>query len=341
MSLLLTLYILVRKEVMSTSDPERTLASGHSYRHWESQLVTFKGLLWGALAALWISPALATVDGPTAAYLAMRDKAHAAVNSAGHLTGNAQDALATSYLHDLQGALRGLVGPFRVDGLPDEGTIQPGDLFEGDLGSDTLDGLHVESADRSVEAVISTSYLLSEWLARMDSKTQDPEYLLPLDISNAFTAELFYTWVFADDVHYYTMAELPVVLNGRNSVAKAVLYTRTSDTVGLYAPDGIAVAVEMEDRVVVLKENFNDGYAIPVLPSCVSQFKSASAKADELLKVYHASPHGDPKLFDRYQQLDDAANLEYQKCFQRLIPAQPYYSALIKRAQTLVNRVKY
>lgn len=304
--------------------------------------MSLKGLLWAVVAALWISPALATGDGPTAAYLAMKDKAYAAVNSAGsHPTGDAQDALAAHYLHDLQGDLRGLVGPFRVDGLPVEGTIRPDDLIEGDLGNDALDGLHVESTDRSMEAVISTSYLLSEWLVRTDREVQDPGNLLPLDLSKTFTMEAFYTWVFADDVHYYTMAELPVVLNGRNSMAKAVLYTRTSDTVGLDAPDGIAVAVEMEDRVVVLKQNFKDGFAVEVLPSCSSQFKNAKAKADALLTDYQVTPHRDQKLFDRYQQLDDAANLEYQKCFQRMIPAQPYYAALIKRAQALVDRVKY
>ena len=272
----------------------------------------------------------------------MKDKAYAAVNSAGsHLTGDARGALSDHYLHDLRGALRSLVGPFRVDGLPVEGDIRPDDLIEGDLGYDTLDGLHVESTDRSMDAVISTRHLLSEWLVRTDRKVQDPKDFMPLDVGKAFTTELLYTWVFADDAHYYTMAELPVVLNGRNGVAKAVLYTRTSDTVGLYAPNGIAVAVEMEDRVVILKENFKDDFAVAVLPPCRSQFESDSAKDDALLKVYQASSHSEQKLFDPYQQLDDAANLEYQKCFQRLIPAQPYYSALISRAQALVDRVKY
>jgi len=304
--------------------------------------MALKGLSWSVLAVLWSSPALAAGDGPTAAYIAMKDKAYAAVNNAdSHLTTDAQGALSARYLRDLQGPLRGLVGPFRVDGLPTEGTIRPDDIIAGDLGSDTLDGLHVESTDGSIEAVISTRYLLSEWLVRTDREVRDPKDLLPMDIGKAFVTELFYTWVFADDAHYYSLAELPVAKDGRNSVAKAVLYTRTSDTPGLSVPEGIAVAVQMEDRVVVLKESFKDGFAVAALPSCNVQFKSDSAKADDVLKAYQASPHGDQKLFDRYQQLDDAANLEYQKCFQRLVPAQPYYSALIRRAQALVDRVKY
>lgn len=308
----------------------------------ESEFVALKGASLVLLAALGVSPVLAAVEEPTAAYLAMKANASAAVgNDGSRLSGDAQVSLNAHYLHVLQGPLQGLIGPFRVDGLPPEGTVRPDDLFEGELGSDALDGLYVSSSDGLMEAVISTRHLLSEWLSRTDKAAHDPRDLLPLDVSKAFTAELFYTWVFADDAHYYTMAELPVALKARAGVAKAILYTHTSDSPGLYEPDGIAVSVEMGDRVVVLKEDFRKDFRVAVLPPCKLQFEADTAKADALLKAYQASPHRDGKLFNAYQKLDDAAHLEYQKCFQRLIPEQPYYSTLVSRAQALVDRVQY
>ena len=304
--------------------------------------MSLRGLSWLMLAALSISSPLIAGDGPTTAYLARKNKASGAINGAGsHLTSDAQGALSEKYLHDLQGSLRELVGPFHLDGFPAEGTIRPDDLIEGEVGNESLDGLYVESTDGSMQAVVSTKYLLAEWLARTDRSARDPRNLIPLEIGKAFAAELFYTWVFSDDTHYYRMAELPVVLNGRDGVAKAFLYVRTNDTPAPYKPNGIAVAVQIADRVVVIKEGFKDDFSATVMPTCTAQYQRDSATAGVLLKEYQESPGRDQKLFDRYQTLDDAANLAYQKCFQGLVSEQPYYSSLVRRAQALVDRVHY
>ena len=231
--------------------------------------------------------------------------------------------------------LRNIIGPIRIQGFPEEGIIYL-DTLVGDLGYGKLDGLFVESFDGRTQALVSTVPLVSGWLGQHRHWLGGPSKDPPLDMAASFTTEAFYTQAFEDDTYYYKFAELPVVTRRRKGFARAILFEQGQDLVAPNPPDGIAVSVVMGGRVFVFKERTVVGQ----IPVCKAAYEQDRDLAGAVFEAYRASHLKNQALFQKYTDLQDAANSNFQHCFQSHLAGQGDFAALVRQAQELVDRIE-
>ncbi|GMP02404.1 hypothetical protein [Bradyrhizobium sp. TM239] len=215
-------------------------------------------------------------------------------------------------LKELASVLRGLVGPVTIKGLPADGKSNVDTLFKSDIGFGHLDGLGFASEGDKMQAVVTTTGLLTHWLRehRADG--------MPQDSGAAFKSDRFY-YQAIQDAAFAKYVELPITRPASASAAVAVLGLRGNG--GLKgAPDEIDVVAIKGDKVYFLATS--DALKTAEIPACERVWKQMMAKP-----VNKKDPRGD---MAREDQAMDA----YTKCFAKEAPSQSWYAAAVKKAQS-------
>ncbi|SCB32716.1 hypothetical protein GA0061098_100634 [Bradyrhizobium shewense] len=215
-------------------------------------------------------------------------------------------------LKELAGALRGLVGPVTIKGLPAEGKSNVDTLFKSDIGFGHLDGLSFASEGYKIQAVVTTSTLLAHWLR------EHREDGMPQESGAAFKSDRFY-YQAIQDAAFAKYAELPITNPASASAVVAVLGVRGNG--GLKGPpDEIDVVATKGDKVYFLATS--NAVKTAEIPACERVWKQMMAKP-----VNKKDPRGD---MAREDQAMDA----YTKCFAKEAPSQSWYAAAVKKAQS-------
>lgn len=214
-------------------------------------------------------------------------------------------------LRELTGALRNLVGPVAIEGLPADGKSNVDTLFKGDSGFGHLDGLGFASEGDKMQAVVTTTALLSHWLA------EHREDGMPQEIGAAFRSDRFYYQAIQDSA-FAKYAELPITKPASASVAVAVLGVRgNGDLKG--SPREIDVVAIQGEKVFFLAAT--DAVKTTEIPACEKAWKQMMASKtpqDAIAK-------------------EDQAMDAYTKCFAKQAPRQGWFAAVVKKAQSQLD----
>lgn len=264
-----------------------------------------------SLALLWllILAAPAQAAAPEQNYLDLRDRYIAKFSAA-----KESDEVYKQHdaaLKELAAALRGLVGPVTIKGLPAEGRSNVDTLFRDDVGFGHLDGLSFTSEGHKMQAVVTTAGLLKHWLG------EHREDGMPQEAGGALKSDRFYYYAI-QDAAFAIYAELPITKPAGASVAAAVLGVRgNGDLKG--PPDEIDVVAIKGEKVYFLAAR----QAVKTAPiqACEKVWKQMMAKP-----VDKKDPRGELTR-------EDKAMTAFTACFAREAPSQSWYAAAVKKAQ--------
>jgi hypothetical protein len=285
------------------------------------------------LLSLLGTPAAAA--SPEATYLSARDKYIAQIKrlEASKATDSALQAVEDKASEDLEKRLRDIIGPVSIKGFPAEGRLSLVTLFEGDEGFGMLDGLAYGEGEQ--EVIVTTGPLLKEWLASR-AKDEDEGTRLPADAEKAVRLETFYTEAVASDAAFSKNADLPVTKPAGADFAFAALGEFQQD-IGHDNVDQIVATVFKGERVLVA--TVQRKAPIGKIAACEAIWADALKKADELQAEYRASGLKDEKLFDESTHAQEQGDKDYRDCFNERAPHEPFFGAITKEAQDLVDRL--
>ena len=282
------------------------------------------------IALALLLPAAAGAASLEDQYLASRDGYFAKFKTDGEISDavRKQETLAEA---DLVKSLRKIIGPEAAKGLPGKGTLNLDGLYQGDEGTDMLDGLRYGSADEKLSIVVSNDVLLKAWLAAHAKEDSFPE-----SVEEALKAETFYTHAISADLAVSRYAEIPVVKPAEGEFAYAMLGLRSQDN-SPSTPDEIFIAAVAGNRVYVARAPA--GAKIAAMPACDALYKDYMARSNAAYEKYTASGLKDQAQFDQSTKLRDDGDVAFRKCFAEKAPGLGSYAALVQRVQALVDRL--
>lgn len=266
-----------------------------------------------ALLCLLVFATAASAATPEQHYLDLRDRYIAKFSKAKESEEIYKQH--TAALKELAAALRGVVGPVTIKGLPAEGTSNADTMFKSDIGFGHLDGLSFAPESYKTQAVVTTTTLLKHWLR------EHREDGMPQEIGAAFRSNHFYHNAVQDGA-FAVYAELPITKPATATVATAMLGVRGNG--GLKAPpDEIDIVAIQGDKVFFLATR--DAVTTGEIPACERVWKQMMAKS-----VNQKDPRADIAHEDRAM---DA----YTKCFAKEAPGQDWFAAAVKKAQSQLD----
>ncbi|WP_267221980.1 hypothetical protein [Dyella silvae] len=268
------------------------------------------------------------------AYLAVRDKAVAEFKAVTDVN-PAIEHRHSDVLHQLQGMLKAIVEPIRLEGYASSGTYNIETLFP-ELGYGKLDAMVVNALNGKSKAYVSTVPLMVAWLGSDPDVLKHPARSPANDLAEAFASEDFYTFAISNDAHYYLYAELPVTPVVASGRAHASLYAAGQDVTAPYPPSGLVVAVMSGERVVI----FDEPVSVPDVPDCAAAYQKDMSKAEAVWAAYRASRSSDKATVDKAEGLEDTAARHFYQCYAQHLPGTPVYAALVGEAQALVDKVR-
>lgn len=286
------------------------------------------------IALLFLLPLTAQAASPEDAYLAARDKAVARIKPKNDKIDDAVTKAADAALAQLQKQLEKLIGTTTIAGVSGKAKINLETLIEGDMGYGQLDGLVYQSGDEMTRVIVTTPTLLKRWIAA--HKTWWDDNNIPQETNAALKSEPFYTQALSSDAAVWRYADIPVASGGA-TYATAMLEKRRQD-IGLTTPTELLVTVVRDNRVFV--------WSAPVaattimMPECAEIWNTAQTKADAAYEEYQASDPKDEKKFEASTKILDNADAAYRACFAERVKSEPYFAAIVKQAQELVDRSK-
>jgi len=282
-------------------------------------------------ALLLVLPLAAHAASPEDSYIAARNKYIAKFKASAEVddkTARQEEAARA----DLEGKLRALIGRVAIEGVPAEGKLNLDTLFGGELGFGLIDGLAYQSNDDAPRLIVTTPALARRWLtahAKWWGKNDVPQ-----DLNAALKSESFYTQAMSPDAAVFRFAEVPVTKPANAGFVTAMLIARRQD-IGLSTPDELLVAIVRGDRVFIWSAPLQAKAAIN--PACETVWNEAAARADKASEAYRKSEPKDDNPFDRILQEGDEA---FRRCFAEHAAQEPFFPALTRQAQDLVDRVK-
>jgi hypothetical protein len=266
---------------------------------------------------------------PVETYLDTRDRFVAAINKAPDAPGaDRQDKAARA---ELEGLIRHLVGPVRLEGFPPEGASNLDTLIQ-QVGFGKLDGLVFAREKPVIRVVVTTLALLKRWLE--DHKTDEAGGAVPGDLKQALASEPFYTFAISPDAAIAKYADLPIAAPRGASLAVALLVLQRQD-VTPDMPDEIVVSAIRDGRVFVMSERL--AKPIKPIPACAAIWRDYQARADKTFAAYQASRASDTKLFDAYVALQNEGDVAHRQCYGQRIRDDPAFAALVRQAQALAD----
>jgi hypothetical protein len=170
---------------------------------------------------------------------------------------------------ELNGLVRGVLGPITAPPGFDAPTFNVTTLFSGDIDFGKLDGLVFEADGGDTRLVVTTRSLLTKWL---QAKWQDPKDRLAPDA--AMKSETFYLRALGSDAAILRYADIAVDI----PEAFAILAARTQDMPPLEADEVFVTAIR-GDRVIVASARIAPPLAVA---ACTKPRGAAEAKLAEI-----------------------------------------------------------
>ncbi|WP_407194343.1 hypothetical protein [Bradyrhizobium sp. STM 3566] len=262
-----------------------------------------------ALLCLLVFGSCAHAATPEQHYLDLRDRYIVKFSKAKESedTSKQHDAA----LRELAAALRALVGPVTIKGLPVGGKSNVDTLFKGDIGFGHLDGLSFATEGDKLQAVVTTTGLLEHWLS------EHREDGMPQEISAALRSDRFYYYAI-QDAAFAKYADLPITKPSGASAAVAVLGVRGNGSLK-GPPSEIGVVAVQGDKVFYLAAT--DAVKTAEIPPCEKIWKQMMAK----------------KTPQDAMAREDQAMDAYTKCFAKEAPSQSWFAAAVKKAQSQLD----
>ncbi|MBR0845081.1 hypothetical protein JQ607_33210 [Bradyrhizobium liaoningense] len=266
-----------------------------------------------ALLCLLVLATPADAASPEQHYLDLRDRYIAKFSKAKE--SDEIDKQHDAALKELAGALRSLMGPVTIKGLPTEGKSNVDTLFKNDIGFGHLDGLGFASEGGKTQAVVTTTALLKHWLA------EHRDDGMPQEIGAALGSDRFYYYAI-QDAAFAKYAELPITKPAATSTAVAVLGVRgNGDLKG--PPDEIDVVAIQGEKAFFIATS--DAVKTAPIPTCEKIWKQMMAKP-----VDKKDPRGD-------MTREDNAMAAFTACFAKEAPSQSWFAAVVKKAQSQLD----
>jgi len=228
-------------------------------------------------------------------------------------------------LAELEKQLRTIVGPVRIEGFPGQGRIDLPTL-QSDFAHDQVDGLRFDS-DRET-LFVTTGNLLRHYLS------ERPE--LPQSIEAISKNGDFYRRVFHWDAGVAYYADVPVKSRAGQAFVHAFLGVSAQD-IAPFIPNEIFVFVSTGKQLRLV--NAPATVEISDIPQCRGVWEKINQKSSEALAIYRASQLKNKKAIEDHFRLETEGFEAYQRCFSREAKNQPFFTALIKQAQSIVDRL--
>jgi hypothetical protein len=262
-----------------------------------------------------------TIENPTHLYLQTRDNYLEQFAQAESLLAH-DDSHA---LQVLQKQLTDLIGPVQVAGFAEQGLINLVTLNQ-EAGVEQLDGLQFQLQGDTL--FVTTQALLKDFLLKHKHYPSKIEQL-------AKTAQWpiksnFYSAVFAWDVVVLNYMQVPVKRGNRQSFSQAFL--------GAYVQD---VAPEIPDRLIVLSVKDHKLFMISAMITFkIPPMLACKSRRDKLIRKFsNSDPHSSRAQKTATTRKPEQAWQAYQQCFAGSLRQQPFFSAVVKQAQTLIDRL--
>jgi hypothetical protein len=290
-----------------------------------------KALLIGAVLSL--IAAAGEAASPEDDYVAARDRFIATFHQH-EATGKVGDRVVAQERRarrDLEQMLRRIIGTTAPRGFSGAGTISLDTLFSEDVGFGMLDGLVFKSPNRKTQVLVTTDGLLERWLR---ARPADPP--LPKSVPAALGDAEFYTFAISNDAAVAKYAALPVGKPAKATLALAMLDARSQDILPL-TPSELIVAVAAGGKVFIATAPVEAKVA--AIPACDAIWQDAEKKANALFEAYRASDSKDEKQFNQYTKAQEEGATAVRRCFGERAPNEPFFAAVTKQAQALVDRV--
>ena len=294
-----------------------------------------KKLLTALLLLLLLLPLPTHAASPEDAYLAARDKAIARLKPKNDKIDDAVTKANDAALAELQKQLEKLIGPTTITGVSHKGKINLESVIKGDMGFGQLDGLVYQSGDEKTRVIVTTTPLLKRWIAAHKKWWDDNN--IPQEMNAALKSEPFYTQATSSDAAVWHYADIPVATSANATVVTAMLNARRQD-IGLTMPTELLVAVAGPVRAFIWSAPVDA--TITMMPECAEIWNAAQKQADEAYAAYRASDLKDEKKFEDSRTILDNADAAYRKCFAARAKSEPFFAAVTKQAQELVDRVR-
>ena len=294
-------------------------------------------LIGFALIALALSGGGALAASPEDDYVAARDKDIARIK---HLVDTKIDdkkvqAEQDRMLADLQKRLDALVGPFAVAGYPVAGKFTLETLSDGDIGFGQLDGIVHSVGDDGPQVIVTTRGVVDRWL-RVRAAEKEKQDRLPADLETAARNDDFYTFSVSEDAAFGKTADLAVAKPAGADLVVAALGGFAQD-IGPNPHQEIVVTLQKNGRVYIANQVAKT--AIGKIDACEAIWTAAEKKSQALRDAYQKSGAKNEKLFDDGAKAEDDGDKAYRACLVKETPQQPYYSALVKEAQEIAERL--
>ena len=280
------------------------------------------------IALTLLLPASAGAGSLEDQYLASRDGYFAKFKTDGEISDavRKQETLAEV---DLVKSLRKIIGPDAAKGLPGKGTLNLDGLYQGDQGTDMLDGLRYASANEKLSVVVSNDVLLKAWIAAHAKEDSFSD-----SVEEALKAETFYTHAISADAAVSRYAELPVVKPAKATFVYAMLGLRSQDNTPS-TPDEIFIAAVAGNRVYVARAPA--AAKIAAMPACDAIWKDYLARSTAAFEKNAGTEQTDQA--EDGGKLRDEGDVAYRKCFSEKAKDLAFYAPVVKQAQEVVDRL--
>jgi hypothetical protein len=230
---------------------------------------------------------------------------------------------------DLEKQLRRIIAPPQgLQGKAREGKLNLESLIEGDQGFGQLDALNFTLGGKT-RVTVTTRPLLVAWLKAHQTDR------IPAEPNAALQSEDFHTQALSSGAAFARFADIPVTAPA--GFATAMLGMHRQD-IGLFTPQEIVVALISGEKLTVASAPA--AAKVTMIPACEAVWKELESKAQALYEKYQASDLKDDKLFDQYTKTEEEGDVALRKCFAERAKDAPFFAALSKQAQGLVDRLK-
>jgi hypothetical protein len=236
--------------------------------------------------------------------------------------------------------LRPIIGPVAVKGFRPAGRINLDTLVRGDVGFGALDALVYTSQfgtkENKSRAYVTTGALFDRWLRDHRDSWTAAKSEVPKDGNAALALQTFYTFAMSADAAVSKYAELPVVKPAKAKLAFAMLAARSQDDAPT-KPDEIIVSVLHEDRLFVASTPTTA--KIDPIPTCQEIWDQAEEQAEAAHDTYRESNMWDEDALELAVRLRAEGAAAFHRCYVEHAKAQPFFAAVVKQAQGLLERL--
>jgi len=213
-----------------------------------------------------------------------------------------------SALMSLAGRLRVIIGPVHAKGFSSAGRINLISLFPEDESFGKLDALVFKGDAPRTALWVTTRSLLSSWVAG-----KRPE--IPRDFDGALREPEFYTSAIEEDAAVYRYASVTLSDSRALGVVQAMMIRVGQDDSPL-PPDDVLVTVVRGRTVYILEAPT----AVTIPPP-----RRCTAIRDSVRRSRHD---------------DDAAWLEYRKCYNERVALNPAFAKIIAQVHSIAAALR-